>query len=130
MLLTGDIEAPAEQSLLKRPQQVAADIIVVPHHGSATSSSPPFVQAVQADLALVSAGFGNRWGFPKPAVVARWQASGAKVLTTANAGALSLRVCAESGMKNLRQERERRQTFWRDGTAPAPEKGGDGGRIL
>ena len=66
LLVTGDVERRGENALLGRP--IAADVVVVPHHGSATSSSPSFVAAVGAQLAIVSAGYANRWGFPRPEV--------------------------------------------------------------
>jgi competence protein ComEC len=86
----------------------------VPHHGSLTSSSVPFISAVSPNVAIVSAGYGNRWGFPKAAVVARWQAVGARVLNTATSGAVSLRLCADSGIGRVRLDRHERRRFWRD----------------
>jgi competence protein ComEC len=85
-LLTGDITAAVEGLL--PPESVRADIVTVPHHGSRTSSSEAFTTAVDARWAVVSAGYANRWNFPRPEVVHRWEAAGASVVGTAEHGAL------------------------------------------
>lgn len=89
-LLTGDIEAVAEQALAERSDsdELVADIVVVPHHGSATSSSAALVNASQPDYALISSGWHNRWNFPAAEVVERYQSRDARVLDTADSGAL------------------------------------------
>lgn len=95
VLLTGDIEARAEAALLRHTPDLHARVLVVPHHGSAGASSAAFVQAVQPDYAVVSAGYHNRWDFPRPPVVARYRASGARLLNTARDGALLFLVSPE-----------------------------------
>lgn len=112
LLLTGDIEAASENDLLQRRGPLAADVVVVPHHGSLTSSTVPFTRAVRSRYAIVSAGYDNRWGFPKDEVVSRWQATGARVLDTASSGAIAFRVCAIGGVGALHEERRRRRRFW------------------
>jgi competence protein ComEC len=112
MLLTGDIEAPVEAALLRDTRLSRVDVVIVPHHGSRTSSSQRFVDALAPELAIVSAGFGNRWGFPKDDVARRWEVSGARLLDTANAGAVSQRVCAASGSGALRLERQDGRKYW------------------
>jgi len=87
VLLTGDVEAAGERALMADPGLLAADVVVVPHHGSATSSSAALVRESAPGHAVVSAGYLNHWGFPKPAVVERWQRIGAEVVTTGEAGA-------------------------------------------
>lgn len=88
VLLTGDIEASSEQALLDREGGgLAADILVVPHHGSDSSSTAAFVQAAAPAFAVVPAGWRNRWGFPDPAVVARYRRADARVLHTGRVGA-------------------------------------------
>ncbi|HEY5641873.1 MAG TPA: DNA internalization-related competence protein ComEC/Rec2 [Woeseiaceae bacterium] len=114
LLLTGDIESEVERSLVRRRARLAADIAVVPHHGSATSSTRPFVDAVSAAIAVVPAGHANQWGFPKPVVVERWNRSGAVVLDTAAAGAVAIRLCAAGGVVRLERDRERRRRFWHE----------------
>ena len=112
LLLTGDVEAAAERRMLERDMPVGADVVVVPHHGSRTSSSVPFVDSVSPLVAIVSAAYANRWGFPRDAVVDRWEAVGAPVLNTARHGAVRVRLCAAQGLVATEAERERRRRFW------------------
>ncbi len=112
LLLTGDIEAPSERELIQTRAGLESDIVVVPHHGSMTSSTVPFIDSVHPGFAVVSAGYANRWGFPKDRVVGRWKATGAAVLNTATSGAVHFRVCADGGVSKKRSERERRRRFW------------------
>ncbi len=116
LLLTGDIEAEGERILIESGAHLASDIVVVPHHGSMTSSSVPFTDSVRPDFAVVSAGHGNRWSFPKPQVVERWQAHGALVLNTATTGAVHFRVCARDGVTAPGLERRLRHRFWHAAT--------------
>lgn len=110
VLLLADPEARAEAAMLSLP--LTADVVLVPHHGSGSSSSVEFVRAVRPRLALVSAGFGNRFGLPRPEVVERWRAAGAIVLDTATAGALSLRIDAVRGPGPVRAERACSRRWW------------------
>jgi beta-lactamase superfamily II metal-dependent hydrolase len=105
LLLTGDIEGPVEATLLQNSLLERVDAVVIPHHGSRTSSSPQFVELLSPELAIVSAGFGNRWGFPKEDAVRRWHLSGARLLDTATVGAISQRICVDSGIEALQLER-------------------------
>lgn len=114
LLLTGDIEADAEREILRYAPIESASAVVVPHHGSLTSSTPDFVNRVSASLAIASAGHNNRWGFPKERVRHRWVNSGAEFVDTASAGAVSFRTCAKSGIGRLRRERQHQQRFWHD----------------
>lgn len=92
-LLAGDIESEIEQRLIARvPQALNADIVVVPHHGSDSSSSTAFVAATSPQYALVSSGWHNQWHFPRTNVVHRYQAQGAKVYNTATGGALRVQL--------------------------------------
>ncbi|MBS0351696.1 MAG: hypothetical protein JSR33_11035, partial [Proteobacteria bacterium] len=92
-LLTGDIEAAVEQDLVARYGQVlAAQILQVPHHGSKTSSTLDFLQQVQPKYALFSEGYFNRFHFPAPAVLQRYQSmSSISWLTSVN-GAIKIKV--------------------------------------
>ena len=114
VLLTGDIEADGEQRFLSRWLHDRSDIVVIPHHGSLTSSSPAFVNRLRPDFAIASAGFDNRWDFPKERVVRRWEGVGATVLDTGSSGAVSLSVCQRSGVSRVREERQRQRRFWHD----------------
>ncbi len=92
VVLTGDVEKLAEQHILERWVSGPADIVVVPHHGSRTSSSAAFVAATRPRWAVVSAGHRNRWGFPASAIVERWRASGAEVVLTSHSGAIEFDI--------------------------------------
>lgn len=94
-LLTGDIGHVIERALVHRASaELKADVVFVAHHGSAGSSEPAFVAATGARHALVSSGHGNRFGHPKPTVVARWREAGAQVHDTALGGALRVTFAA------------------------------------
>lgn len=93
VLLTGDIEAKAERWLLQHQrQQLEAAVLQVPHHGSRTSSSLGFVGAVAPSVALIGAGYLNRYRLPEPAVLKRYRDIGAIVLNTAKIGAVDIRL--------------------------------------
>lgn len=89
ILFAGDLEADGEAGLVALGP-IAADVVKVPHHGSKTSSTPPFVAATHPSLAVISVGEHNRWGFPNPAVVARWRGAGARVLRTDRDGGVTV----------------------------------------
>ncbi|PJK08201.1 DNA internalization-related competence protein ComEC/Rec2 [Lysobacteraceae bacterium NML120232] len=111
VLLTGDIDRLIEARLLRMaPDLLQAEILTVPHHGSAGSSSPAFVQATGAQLALVSAGHGNRFGHPRQAVLARWQQQGAQTPISYEYGALHVRLTADG--IDWQGERSRKPRFW------------------
>lgn len=111
-LLTGDIGAVIERELVRRdPAGVRVDVVVVAHHGSAGSSDPAFVAATGARHALIASGHGNRFGHPKPAVVARWRAAGAQVWDTAPGGALRVRL-GERGAAVPETRRGTRRRLW------------------
>ena len=65
------------------------DIVVVPHHGSRTSSTPDFVAATRPRWVIYAVGYRNRWGFPVRRVVERWQQAGARGLRTSTGGAIT-----------------------------------------
>jgi competence protein ComEC len=91
ILFAGDLEADGEATLLARAgPSLAADVVKVPHHGSRTSSTAPFVAATHPSLAVISVGERNRWGFPNPGVVARWRDVGARVLRTDRDGGVTV----------------------------------------
>lgn len=114
ILLPGDIEQRAEQELLRAGKLPPVDVVVVPHHGSTTSSTPAFVDALRADVAIVSAGFANRWSLPDGAIVERWRRAGAKIYSTADHGAVGVRVCKSGGIVATTLNREQRRRLWHD----------------
>lgn len=87
-LLTGDIERLAESAVVSG--DISADLVKVPHHGSRTSSTQEFINAVGAKFAVISVGKTSPFGHPHVDVVDRWRASGAEVMTTGELGTISV----------------------------------------
>lgn len=108
VLLAGDIEAPQEQALV-RAGLSPVDVLLAPHHGSKTSSSLPFLQALAPKMALVQAGYRNRFGHPAPEVVGRYQALGIQWVETARCGAATWHSQAPTLVQCERAERQR---YW------------------
>jgi competence protein ComEC len=91
VLLTGDIESEAEYQLLTQQRtQLRADVLIAPHHGSDTSSTPGFVQAVAPRHVVISAGHRNRYRQPADIVLARYRAIDAKIWQTARHGSVRI----------------------------------------
>lgn len=90
LLMAADIEAEAERALLTSGEPLDADILVAPHHGSKTSSTPAFVEAVAPNQVLFAVGYRNRYGFPHPEVAGRYRDIGAVMHQSAKSGALSI----------------------------------------
>lgn len=91
VLLTGDIERLAEQGLLEAfAHKLPSTVMIIPHHGSKTSSSQAFVQAVQPQIAIATLGYLNRFGHPKAEVMARYQAVGTQLYRSDHHGAVLL----------------------------------------
>jgi len=90
VLLTGDVEAHAESSLLGARNALAARVLKAPHHGSRTSSSADFLDAVAPQVAVISVGADNRYHLPAPDVEERYRARGICVLRTDRCGAVTV----------------------------------------
>ncbi|MDV3469146.1 DNA internalization-related competence protein ComEC/Rec2 [Stenotrophomonas sp. C3(2023)] len=111
VLLPGDVGQRAEAALLQADAgALAAQVVLVPHHGSGGSSSAAWVAAVSPRLALVSAGHRNRFGHPRAPVVQRWRDAGAEVLGTAGSGAL--RVWLDGQGLYVREQRVHAAHWW------------------
>jgi competence protein ComEC len=89
LLLTGDIESISEFRLRKAYPDLSADVLVVPHHGSTTSSTLAFLELLNPEYAIVSSGYRNRFGFPRPQVLDRYSDLSIPVFNTADKGAIS-----------------------------------------
>jgi competence protein ComEC len=111
VLLPGDIERPVEEALADAGVLRPVTLVSIPHHGSRTSSSTAFIDATRPALAVASAAYGNRWGFPKPAIVRRWESYGAVVHATAGTGAVVVTLCA-GRQPIVHLERLSRQRLW------------------
>lgn len=93
ILLPGDIEKRSEKYLVKHAnKQLNSDILIVPHHGSKTSSTEAFLNAVNPKIALFSVGYRNRFGHPKPKVLEAYRKRNVRIWQTVEKGAISLRV--------------------------------------
>ena len=115
-LLTGDIEAAQELALVAQDSQaLAAELLLVPHHGSKTSSSASFLDAVAPRTALVQAGYRNRFGHPAPEVARRYAQRGVALVSTPACGAVHW-SSAQPGQ--WRCEREERRRYWQHDPAP------------
>lgn len=110
VLLTGDLEAPQERQLVARGQPLQADVLVVPHHGSNTSSTPELLHAVAPRLALIQSGYRNRYGHPTARVLARYAAQDIRTEASPACGAMHWRSQAPAV---LDCERERSRRYWR-----------------
>ena len=114
VLLTGDIEARTESELLHRSAaKLAADVLVVPHHGSRTSSTPDFIGAVHPAFAVFTPGYRNRFGHPRPQIVERYVAAQARRYRTDYAGALTFSF-ARGVSPAPRSERQFNRRYWHD----------------
>ncbi len=113
VLLTGDIEAKAEQLLLERfPLRMDADAVVVPHHGSESSSTSEWIEQVSPQWAVIPAGYRNRYRLPRQSVIERYQRAGGSVWNSADSGAVEMRLGGEeSGITAWRMANLR---FWSD----------------
>ncbi len=90
-LLAGDIESAQEKRLVADSSALAADLLLVPHHGSKTSSSDAFLDGVAPRIALVQSGYRNRFGHPAAAPMARYAARGIAVYESPRCGAMTWR---------------------------------------
>ncbi len=90
VLLSGDIEAKAENALIKEGWHLKADVLLVPHHGSQTSSSNAFLDKVNPQVVIISAGQLNHYGHPHKRVLQRFKARSYKVYSTATHGAIQV----------------------------------------
>jgi competence protein ComEC len=113
VLLTGDIEAASEMEILARDATAAAEILVVPHHGSRTSSTLAFIRAVSPRFAVIAAGYRNRFGHPRAEILERYARAGAARPRTDLQGAITLTLAAGTPIEAT-AERARHQRYWYD----------------
>jgi competence protein ComEC len=113
-LITGDIEAAAERDLVRDGGLAAVDVVVVPHHGSRTSSTQDFVTAVRPRWAVYAVGYRNRWNFPVRMVVERWEQAGAQAVRTSDSGAITFELVPGRVLAPPHEWRREHPHPWRD----------------
>ncbi|MGK0499968.1 MAG: competence protein ComEC [Oceanicoccus sp.] len=111
-LLTGDIERESELALLAQQAELESTVLLSPHHGSATSSSWPFLKSVNPEIVIVSSGYRNRFGHPAKAVLNRYRSFNSEIANTADSGALALHVRA-GVLQGPIAFRDQRHNYWR-----------------
>ena len=114
VLLTGDIERGAEDYLIDNWRgKLGSSVLVVPHHGSKTSSTPAFIHAVSPRIALFPVGYRNRYGFPKAAVMKRYEVRGVRLFDSASHGAIELRLgAADKSLLTVNTWRQIARRYW------------------
>lgn len=114
VLLTGDIEAISEMTLLAQhgAESLKSRVLVVPHHGSKTSSSLPFLQAVRPEYALIQAGWKNQFGHPHKAVIERYETMGVQWFNTAQNGAMKWKFKHLNPRPDVDNAQQQRQRYW------------------
>jgi competence protein ComEC len=121
-LLSGDIELAGERQLLQRvPEALPANILVAPHHGSLTSSTPAFVKQVHPGYVLYPVGYRNRYRFPRGEVVKRYARVGASQYRSDVEGAVRFLLGEPDGPRKLYSYRRDNLRYWH-----TPIKGPDG----
>ena len=113
VLLPADIEAKSEREIVQRDAaSLRADVLLVPHHGSRTSSTPQFIAAVQPEWAIFTVGYRNRFGHPRPDIVARYAQASAHLLQSDSAGAITIEFGATGGLE-VTAYRTKDPRYWR-----------------
>jgi competence protein ComEC len=113
LLIASDIERKVEKHLLaSHAANLNSDVLLVPHHGSKTSSSEAWVSAVSPSHALVSSGFANRFGHPEASVVERYRLHDSILMNTAEAGAISVYFEATQAPLRITSHRFQVARYW------------------
>ncbi len=113
-LLTGDLEAKSEALLLRtHAEALRSDVLVVPHHGSRTSSTPAFIRAVAPKIAVFACGYRNRFGHPRKDIVARYEAESVLMSRTDHSGAITLSFAPGAPLVPV-AARDLRRRYWMD----------------
>ncbi|MCG9553055.1 DNA internalization-related competence protein ComEC/Rec2 [Vibrio sp. Isolate31] len=111
LLLTGDIELVSEWLLAREGERLKSDVMLVPHHGSDTSSITPLIEAVSPKLAIASLAKGNQWGMPSESVIQRYLQSGSAWLDTGGSGQITITIDQEGWHYHTIREEQGRQWY-------------------
>ena len=114
LLLTGDIAAGTERGVAALLGPGPRPVLQMPHHGSKSSSSAQFLASIEPELAVVSAGWRNRFGHPRPEVLQRYAAAGIPVFNTALEGAVQIDFPAASPAHVTARWRTLDRRYWRE----------------
>jgi competence protein ComEC len=117
-LLAADVEARGEAEMLARGPPLKSDVLVVPHHGSKTSSTPAFIDAIAPSAGILSVGYRNRFRHPHEAVVARYLERDVTLRRTDQEGALHVVLSAEFENAVRIEAYARRQRYWSERRVP------------
>ncbi len=110
VLLTGDIEKSVERHLFKQQVNLNADVMLVPHQGSKTSSTTDFIDRIDPKLGLIAAGYRNHYRHPHPSVTERYEAKGVKLMNTVSSGSILMQFDENDwSVSSYRQSQKR---FW------------------
>lgn len=113
VLVSGDIETAGEVSLIRHyGDGLRADVLLAPHHGSKTSSSENFLDAVRPEIVIFSSGYRNRFGHPHPKVVARYRQREIEMLNTSEVGAVRIFANPEIPLLEIEKYRESFPRYW------------------
>lgn len=111
LLLTGDIEGKSELEMIEGNKALSATVLVVPHHGSRTSSTEAFIKAVRPSFALLPVGYLNPYGHPKSEIIQRYQRQGITLLDSIRDGAITF-LLKEAELENPILHRKQHRSFW------------------
>lgn len=122
VLIAADIEKRSEAELLRRDRaNLRSDVLLVPHHGSKTSSTADFIAAVAPKVAIFTVGYRNRFRHPHPEVIARYIDFGSRVLRSDESGAITVKFLRTGWV--VETQREKGKRYWHD--APRVNGGSD-----
>ena len=98
-LFTGDIERAVESQLIEKyGDSLSADVLIVPHHGSNTSSTQAFIQTIKPELSVISVGYRNRYKLPSKLAMSRYEQSNHKVMQTDKSGSITIKMNLDDGL--------------------------------
>ena len=118
-LFPGDISTAIEDRLVREQRsKLHATVLVAPHHGSRSSSSASFIEAVSPEHVVFSTGYRNRFGHPAPDVVERYRVAGVALHDTARAGALRFTLSSDGSVIAHSSHRAAHPRYWREPATP------------
>ncbi|MBE2245415.1 MAG: DNA internalization-related competence protein ComEC/Rec2 [Burkholderiaceae bacterium] len=124
VLLAGDIERQQEAALVAADAAaLRSDVLLVPHHGSRSSSSAAFLDAVQPRIAIIQAGYRNRFGHPAPDVVARYRERAVQLVASPHCGAWTWTPSGSAGDVSGSCQRDAVRHYWQHRAAPPASPG-------